>query len=72
MSRPVDSSIPSWVGVEWRNDVDLIVVPGDHFTVFSEPGVSIMAKCIETAMRSHAGDAVCDAADAYVEMVAQS
>jgi amino acid adenylation domain-containing protein len=37
-----------WGGM--ANDIDLIVVPGDHFTVFSEPGVSIMAKCIETAL----------------------
>ena len=69
MSRPVDFSIPSWVGVEWRDDVDLIVIPGDHFTVFSEPGVSIMAKCIQTAMRSDVDDAVYDATDAHSEMV---
>ena len=45
-----------WGGM--ADDVDLILIPGDHFTVFSEPGVSIMANCIETAMRSHADDAV--------------
>jgi thioesterase domain-containing protein/acyl carrier protein len=33
-------------------DVDLIRVPGDHYTVFCEPGASIMAKRIEAAARS--------------------
>ena len=59
-----------WGGM--ADDVDLILIPGDHFTVFSEPGVSIMANCIETAMRSHADDAVRDVGDARLEMVVQS
>jgi amino acid adenylation domain-containing protein len=59
-----------WGGM--ADDVDLILIPGDHFTVFSEPGVSVMANCIETAMRSHADDAVCDVGDARLGMVAQS
>jgi amino acid adenylation domain-containing protein len=40
-----------WGGM--AEDVDLILVPGDHFTVFSEPGVSIMGKCIEAATGSN-------------------
>ena len=60
-----------WGGM--ANDVDLILIPGDHYTVFSEPGVSLMAKCIQTAMRSDVGDAVCcDAANAHLEMAVQS
>ena len=58
-----------WGGM--AEEVDLIVIPGDHFTVFSEPGVSIMAKCIETSIRPAADDAIAHAADAYVEMAAQ-
>ena len=48
-----------WGGM--ADDVDLMLIPGDHYTVFSEPGVSIMAKCIETAVHSHTDDAVYDA-----------
>ena len=60
-----------WGGM--ANDVDLILIPGDHYTVFSEPGVSLMAKCIQTPMRSDVGDAVCcDAANAHLEMAVQS
>jgi amino acid adenylation domain-containing protein len=40
-----------WGGMA-AGGVDLIVVPGDHFTVFKEPGASIMAKGIEAAIRS--------------------
>jgi hypothetical protein len=55
------------------NDVDLFLIPGDHYTVFSEPGVSLMAKCIRTGMRSDVGDAVCcGAANARLEMAVQS
>ena len=39
-----------WGGMA-ADGVDLIVVPGDHYSVFEEPGVSFMAKCIEAAMR---------------------
>jgi thioesterase domain-containing protein len=49
--------------------VDLVVVPGDHFTVFKEPGASILAKVIEAAIRSDIGDVVYDATDAYREIV---
>jgi thioesterase domain-containing protein len=39
----------------WRgmaaDGVDLIIVPGDHYSIFKEPGLSSMAKCIEAAMR---------------------
>jgi amino acid adenylation domain-containing protein len=35
-----------------EDGVDLIVVPGDHFTVFKDPGASIIAKGIEAAIRS--------------------
>ena len=59
-----------WGGM--AEDVDLIPIPGDHFTVFSEPGVSLMAKCIETALRTGVDDAFCDAADAHSEMVVRS
>ena len=60
-----------WGGM--ANDVDLILIPGDHYTVFSEPGVSLMAKCIQTAMRSDLGDAVCcNAANAHLGMAVQS
>jgi hypothetical protein len=48
------SSIQAGLG---RN-VDLILVPGDHYRVFNERGVSIMAKRIEPAMRSDFDDAV--------------
>jgi thioesterase domain-containing protein len=59
-----------WGGM--AEDVDLTLIPGDHFTVFSEPGVSIMAKCIEAAIRPEVHDAIYDAADAHFEMVVQS
>ena len=59
-----------WGGM--ASDVDLILIPGDHYTVFSEPGVSLMAKCIRTALRSDLGDAVCDPADTLLEMGVQS
>jgi thioesterase domain-containing protein len=39
-----------WGGMA-ADGVDLIVVPGDHYSVFKEPGLSLMAKCIESAMR---------------------
>jgi hypothetical protein len=35
-----------------EDGVDVVVVPGDHFTVFKDPGASIMAKGIEAAIRS--------------------
>jgi thioesterase domain-containing protein len=38
-----------WEGMASKG-VDLVVVPGDHYSVFEEPGVSFMAKCIEAAM----------------------
>ena len=44
-----------WGGMG-ADGVDLMVVPGNHYTVFKEPGVSIMAKCIEAAMRSDVDD----------------
>jgi thioesterase domain-containing protein/acyl carrier protein len=43
-----------WGGMA-AGGVDLIVVPGDHFTVFKDPGVSIMAKVIGAAVRSDLG-----------------
>ena len=58
-----------WGGM--AEEVGLTVIPGDHFTVFSDPGVSILAKCIETSIRPAADDAIAHAADAYVEMAAQ-
>ena len=54
------------------SDVDLILIPGDHFTVFSEPGVSIMARRIETAVRSDLDEADCYSADRRSEMMIQS
>ena len=39
-----------WGGMA-ADGVDLIVVPGDHYSVFKEPGLSLMAKSIEAAMR---------------------
>jgi hypothetical protein len=32
-------------------DVDLVIVPGDHYGIFHEPGVSIMTKSIEATVR---------------------
>ena len=58
-----------WGGM--AGEVGLTVIPGDHFTVFSDPGVSILAKCIETSIRPAADNAIAHAADAYVEMAAQ-
>ena len=46
-----------WGGMA-ADGVDLIVVPGDHFTVFKEPGASIMAKAIEAAIQSDVNDVV--------------
>jgi thioesterase domain-containing protein/acyl carrier protein len=40
-----------WGGMA-EDGVDVVVVPGDHFTVFKDPGASIMAKGIEAAIRS--------------------
>ena len=57
-----------WDGMA-ADGVDLVVVPGDHFTVFKEPGASILAKAIEAAIRSDIGDVVYDATDAYPEIV---
>jgi len=54
------------------SDVDLILIPGDHYTVFGEPGVSVMAKCIRAALRSNLGDAVCDRAGTHLGMAVQS
>jgi amino acid adenylation domain-containing protein len=58
-----------WGGM--AEDVDLILIPGDHFTVFSEPGVSIMAKCIETAIWPHLSYAFREGVNTHLEMVAQ-
>ena len=49
-----------WSGMA-ADGVDLMVVPGDHYTVFKEPGASIMAKYIEAAMRSDVADPGSDA-----------
>jgi hypothetical protein len=38
-----------------EDGVDLIVVPGDHYSVFKDPGASIMAKHIAAAIRSDFG-----------------
>ncbi len=43
-----------WGGMA-ADGVDLILVPGDHYTVFKEPGASIMVKCIEAAIQSDVG-----------------
>jgi thioesterase domain-containing protein/acyl carrier protein len=45
-----------WGGMA-ADGIDLMVVPGDHYTVFKDPGASIMAKCIEEAVRSDVDDA---------------
>ena len=58
-----------WGGM--AEDVDLILIPGDHFTIFSEPGVSLMAKRIETALRTDINGAY-DEADSHSEMVVRS
>ena len=47
-----------WDGM--AEDVDLILVPGDHYKIFSEPGVSIMARCIEFNIRSNVDEAAND------------
>ena len=43
-----------WGGMA-EDGVDLIVVPGDHYSVFKDPGASIMAKHIAAAIRSDFG-----------------
>ena len=60
-----------WDGMA-ANGVDLVVVPGDHFTVFKEPGASIMAKAIEAALRSDIDDVVHDVTDAHPNIVTKS
>ena len=60
-----------WDGMA-ANGVDLVVVPGDHFTVFKEPGASIMAKAIEAAFRSDVDDVVYDVTDAHPNIVTKS
>jgi amino acid adenylation domain-containing protein len=56
-----------WGGM--ANGVDLVVVPGDHFTVFKEPGASVMAKAIEAAIRSEIDGVGYDFTDARSEVV---
>ena len=55
-----------WGGMA-ADGVDLIVVPGDHYSVFKEPGLSVMAKSIEAAMRPRP-----TATDTKLNMVTQS
>jgi thioesterase domain-containing protein len=55
-----------WVGMS-AHEVDMIVIPGDHFTVFKEPGASIMARAIEAAIGSDFADVVYDVTDARAE-----
>ena len=55
-----------WGGLA-ADGVDLIVVPGDHYSVFKEPGLSVMAKSIEAAMRPRP-----TATDTKLNMVTQS
>ena len=59
-----------WGGM--AEDVDLAIIPGDHFTVFSEPGVSILAKRIKAALRFDIDDGVFAAAGAHSEIVTRS
>jgi amino acid adenylation domain-containing protein len=58
VSRFLDPKL-GWGGM--AEDVDVILVPGDHYKVFSEPSVSVMANCIEAAIRSDVDDAAHDA-----------
>jgi thioesterase domain-containing protein len=60
-----------WGGMA-ANGVDLVIIPGDHFTVFKEPGASIMAKAIETAFRSDVVGVVYDVTDAHPNIVTKS
>lgn len=59
-----------WGGMA-ANGVDLIVVPGDHYTVFKDPGLSSMAKSIEAAIRRNVdiGSIVPEAANAHSEIL---
>jgi amino acid adenylation domain-containing protein len=63
----LDSKL-GWGGMA-TGGVDLIVIPGDHFTVFKEPGASVMAKAIEGAIRSDVDDVVHDVTDVHPEIV---
>jgi thioesterase domain-containing protein len=63
----LDSKL-GWGGMA-ADGVDLVVTPGDHFTVFREPGASVMAKAIEAAIRSDVDDVVYDVMDAHPEIV---
>lgn len=60
-----------WGGMA-ADGVDLAIIPGDHFTVFKEPGASIMAKAIEAAIRSDVDNVVYDVTDAHPNIVTKS
>jgi thioesterase domain-containing protein/acyl carrier protein len=57
----LDSKL-GWDGMA-ADGVNLVVVPGDHFTVFKEPGASILANAIEAAIRSDVNDVDYDVID---------
>jgi amino acid adenylation domain-containing protein len=50
----LDSKL-GWGGMA-ADGVNLVVVPGDHFTVFKEPGASVLANAIEASIRSDVND----------------
>jgi thioesterase domain-containing protein len=44
---------PSWLQQIVRGNFEVREVPGNHFTIFEEPHVASLAKCIRTGLRDN-------------------